>query len=113
MDTISTKVFVGALMHKATDEVRWLCSMLVLPITSIAHVVLSRICYTGAPGSMVDNLDYHNAFVGHYDAGDIQHNGHHSYSNLNLIYWKATKNFGNGCSSHLVGGSYADGNLAL
>ena len=67
----------------------------------------------GAPGSMVDNIDYHNAFVGHYGAGDIQHNGHHSYSNLNLIYWKETKNFANGCSSHLVGGSYADGNMAL
>lgn len=67
----------------------------------------------GAPGSIVDNLDYDNNFVGHYNAGDIQHNGHHSYKNLNLIYWKETKSFGNGCSSHLVGGSYADGNMAL
>ena len=64
-------------------------------------------------GAMVDNLDYHNNFVGHYGAGDIQHNGHHSYRNLNNIYWKETKNFGNGCSSHLVGGSYAGGNMAL
>lgn len=62
---------------------------------------------------MVDNVDYQNNFVGHYGAGDIQHNGHHSYRNLNNIYWKETKNFGNGCSSHLVGGSYAGGNMAL
>lgn len=62
---------------------------------------------------MVNNVDYGNSFVGHYNAGEIQHHGHHSYSNLNLIYWKETKNFGNGCSSHLVGGSYASGNMAL
>jgi|AntRauTorckE5430_2_1112549.scaffolds.fasta_scaffold10018_4 hypothetical protein len=38
-----------------------------------------------------NNVDYFNAFVGHYEAGDIQYNGHQSYDNNNLIYWKETK----------------------
>lgn len=59
------------------------------------------------------DIDYGNAFVGHYNAGDIQHQGHNAYSNFNNLYWKETKNFANGCSSHLLGASYADGNLAL
>ena len=54
--------------------------------------------------SIVDNTDYGNAFVGHYEAGDIQYNGHHSYDSNNLMYWKETKNFNNGCSAHISGG---------
>lgn len=91
-----------------------------------------------------NNVDYHNAFVGHYMAGDIQYNGHQSYQNDNLIYWKETKvsyigkikhllkywytydmfplpvyeyalgkNFENGCSAHITGGKFLDGNMAL
>jgi parallel beta-helix repeat protein len=45
----------------------------------------------GAPVAFENNMDYHNAFVGHYEAGDIQYNGHQSYDNNNLIYWKETK----------------------
>ena len=71
--------------------------------------IVRPLTYTFPPVSLFQD----NNFVGHYGAGDIQHNGHHSYNNLNLIYWKETKNFGNGCSSHLVGGSYANGNMAL
>ena len=33
----------------------------------------------------------HNAFVGQYDAGDIQYGRHVSMENNNLIYWKGTK----------------------
>jgi hypothetical protein len=54
-----------------------------------------------------------NAFVGHYEAGNIQYNGHQSHGNLNLLYWKETSNFHNGCSAHLTGGSYSQGNMAL
>ena len=39
--------------------------------------------------------------------------GHHSYNNLNSLYWKETKNFDNFCSAHITGGSYTGGNLAL
>jgi len=67
----------------------------------------------GISFSIVDNLDYNNAFVGHYEAGDIQYFGHYSYGNLNLIYWKETKNFANGCSAHISGSAYVQGNMAL
>lgn len=52
-------------------------------------------------------------FVGHYEAGDIQHQGHQSYNNNNLMYWKETKNFEGGCSAHITGSQYARGQLAL
>lgn len=67
----------------------------------------------GLPATFKDHLDYHNAFVGHYEAGDIQYNGHNSYDNLNLLYWKETKNFQNGCSAHITDGHYSSGNMAL
>ena len=62
---------------------------------------------------IVDNVDYHNAFVGQYEAGDIQYSGHHSYASIELMYWKVTKGFDNGCSAHITGSSYESGNLAL
>jgi hypothetical protein len=66
----------------------------------------------GLSTAFQNNLDYQNDFVGHYNAGDIQYNGHQSYNNLQLIYWKETKNFENGCSAHITGGSFASGNMA-
>ena len=67
----------------------------------------------GLPTSFLDHMDYDNAFVGHYMAGDIQYNGHHSTDSNNLLYWKETKNFENGCGSHVVNGYYAKGTVAL
>ncbi|KAK1742392.1 hypothetical protein QTG54_006957 [Skeletonema marinoi] len=67
----------------------------------------------GESGAIVNNVDYYNAFVGHYEAGDMQYNGHQSFENNNLMYWKETKNFENGCSAHITGSSYAEGNVAL
>mmetsp|Transcript_43333 Transcript_43333/g.48510 ORF Transcript_43333/g.48510 Transcript_43333/m.48510 type:complete len:1556 (-) Transcript_43333:209-4876(-) len=67
----------------------------------------------GLSGAFVNHVDYGNAFVGHYSAGDIQHYGHYSVNNNNLMYWKETKTFANGCASHLVNGYYAKGNLLL
>lgn len=67
----------------------------------------------GAPVSILNNLDYGNVFVGHYTAGDIQHRGHKSYSNNNLIYWKETKNMADGCGSHISDAHYEYGNMAL
>lgn len=82
-------------------------------------------------------MDYHNAFVGHYEAGDIQYNGHQSYDNNNLIYWKETKvsacvdpgvvgsidsfysncKFSfiplDGCSAHITRSAFARGNMAF
>lgn len=45
----------------------------------------------GAPVAFENNMDYGNAFVGHYEAGDIQYGGHQSYNNNNNMYWKETK----------------------
>ena len=67
----------------------------------------------GISASFVDNLDYGSVFVGHYEAGDIQYHGHRSYDSANLMYWKETKNFENGCSAHISGSFFADGNVAL
>jgi hypothetical protein len=73
-----------------------------------------RVTYDrGISSAHIDTFDYGNAFVGHYNAGDIQYNRHTSVNNLNLVYWKETKNFANGCASHIVDSYYAKGNLAL
>lgn len=65
-------------------------------------------------GVMVSHsVDYQNAFVGQYNAGDLQYYKHMSLSNNNNIYWKETKNFADGCSAHISNGYYADGNMAL
>jgi len=67
----------------------------------------------GLPGSFLNHLDYGNSYVGHYSAGDIQHSGHHSVENNELMYWKETKTFENGCGAHIVNAYYRNGNLAL
>jgi hypothetical protein len=67
----------------------------------------------GVASSIVSNVDFGNAFVGHYMAGEMQYVDHHSYHNNELMYWKETKNFDNGCSAHITGGSYSNGNMAL
>ena len=43
----------------------------------------------------------------------MQYNGHHSYDNLNLIYWKETKGFEDGCAAHITHSHYTNGNMAL
>lgn len=55
----------------------------------------------GLPQVVSYNVDYSNVFVGQYSLGDIQYRHHTSIFNNNLIYWKETKNFANGCSSHV------------
>jgi hypothetical protein len=67
----------------------------------------------GLSQAILNNLDYHNVFVGQYGTGDVHYRQHTSLSNNNLIYWKETKNFEDGCSAHITGSYYADGNLAL
>lgn len=67
----------------------------------------------GNPIALLNNVDYDTVFVGHYNAGDMQHRGHVSYGNNNLIYWKETKNFADGCGAHIANGYYAHGNMAL
>ena len=60
-----------------------------------------------------NNVDYGNAFVGHYSAGDIQYYGHSSMNNLNNIYWKETKSFQDGCSAHISHSYFVNGTMAL
>lgn len=60
-----------------------------------------------------NNFDYGNAFVGYYAAGDIQYNGHSSFQNLNVMYWKETKSFVDGCSAHVTNSYFANGTMAL
>lgn len=67
----------------------------------------------GVISSIVNNVDYDNAFVGHYSAGNIQYQGHFSVSNNNNLYWKETVGFHNGCSAHLSGSYYEEGTIAL
>jgi hypothetical protein len=67
----------------------------------------------GLSTSIRENVDYGNAFVGHYEAGDIQYNYHASFNNLNLIYWKETKSFADGCSAHIINSYFQAGTMAL
>jgi hypothetical protein len=67
----------------------------------------------GWPVTFVNNVDYGNSFVGQYGAGDIQYRYHTSIENTNLIYWKETKNFQDGCASHLIDSYYSIGDMAL
>jgi hypothetical protein len=61
----------------------------------------------GLPQSIDFDVDYGNVFVGQYNLGDVQYTHHTSINNLNLIYWKETKNFVDGCSAHIKDGYYA------
>ncbi|CAF1388475.1 unnamed protein product [Adineta ricciae] len=67
----------------------------------------------GLPATFMHNIDYDNVFVGQYNAGDLQYRFHTSVHNQNLIYWKETKNFQDGCSAHIADSFYEAGNLAL
>ncbi len=67
----------------------------------------------GVTATFHEHLDYDSVFVGHYNAGDVQYQGHYSYNNHNLLYWKETKNMEDGCSAHITGGYYENGNVAL
>ena len=67
----------------------------------------------GAPVAMVDNVDFGNAFVGGYEFGDVQLQGSYSHLSNNILYWKESKNMADGCSAHLLGGLFQDGNVAL
>jgi hypothetical protein len=60
-----------------------------------------------------NNVDYGNAFVGGYNVNDVQFRGHVAWDNLNNLYWKETANFADGCSAHISGGWFSNGNLAL
>jgi hypothetical protein len=65
----------------------------------------------GYPTVIKNNVDYRNAFVGQYNAGDLQYKNHISFTNNNLIYWKETKNFQDGCSAHISESFYENGNM--
>jgi len=67
----------------------------------------------GWPSTLKNNVDYFNTFVGQYDAGDVQYSKHFSTNNNCLIYWKTSKSFQDGCSSHLLNGYYSEGALNL
>ena len=67
----------------------------------------------GLSVALTENVDYDNVFVGSYDSGDMQYGRHVSLGNQNLIYWKGTKNFADGCAAHIKHGYFAAGNMAL
>ena len=58
-----------------------------------------------------DNVDYGNVFVGGYDYGDIKYANHASFDCNNLMYWKTTKTFADGCSAHIQGSFFENGNM--
>jgi hypothetical protein len=55
----------------------------------------------GFPMRLSDNVDYDSVFVGGYNMADIQWHAHSSLYCLSGMYWKNTKNFADGCSSHI------------
>ena len=67
----------------------------------------------GLSVAISSNFDYDNGFVGAYDLGDISYVDHTSVDNTNLIYWKTTKNFNDGCSAHISNGYYSGGQMAM
>lgn len=67
----------------------------------------------GLPSVITSHFDYGNAFVGQYDAGDIQYRNHVTIDNLNSVYWKETKTFQDGCSAHISESYYEDGSADL
>jgi len=56
----------------------------------------------GHPGKIEDGLDFFNNLVGQYQLGDMQWLRFKSINNNHGMYWKATKNFADGCSPHLL-----------
>jgi len=52
----------------------------------------------GFSATIMDNVDYHNQFVGSYAMGDVQFLRHTSFNSINVLYSKDTKNFADGCS---------------
>jgi hypothetical protein len=67
----------------------------------------------GVPQTIYRHVDYDNVFVGAYGLGDVQYYNHISINNLNLIYWKETKNFADSCTAHIESSTYSIGNMAL
>jgi len=67
----------------------------------------------GYSTALRNNFDYGNAFVGNYNAGDIQFSHHTSIDNNNLIYWKETKVFADGCSAHIRDSFFRGGTMGL
>ena len=67
----------------------------------------------GLTSVILNHFDYGNAFVGQYDAGDIQYKRHVNVDNLNSIYWKETKTAQDGCSAHISDSYYEDGSADL
>ena len=103
--------FLGAVFPKKTDQSFANNGLLTDPKS--CRALLDDGTDNGV-GVVVDgNIDYDNVFVGGYDYGDVQYRNHISTNNNNLIYWKSTKAFADGCSSHFADSFYGTGNLAL
>ena len=67
----------------------------------------------GLPGQLKFNVDWGNNFVGTYYQGDVQYASHTSIESANGIYWKMTKSFADGCSSHIKDYMFRDSNLLV
>jgi len=67
----------------------------------------------GVSVALANHFDYGNVFVGAYNLGDIQYLRHTAVDSNNLMYWKETKNFADGCSAHIKDSTYINGAMAL
>lgn len=56
---------------------------------------------------VVDSLEYNNVYVGQYTLGDVQFLRFVSINNLHVMYWKQSKNFADGRSSHVKDSLFA------
>lgn len=55
----------------------------------------------GLIGIVEDEFDWFNDFVGQYELGDVSYVNYRGVNNLKNMYWKHTKPFADGVSSHL------------
>jgi len=55
----------------------------------------------GLPCQLAYNVDWGNNFVFTYLQGDVQYAHQASIESSNGVYWKTTKSFADGCSSHI------------
>jgi len=55
-----------------------------------------------SPGLIEDQFDWHNMFVGQYDAGDIRWIRYVGVDNGASMYWKTSKKFKDGSLHHIV-----------
>ncbi|KAK3268715.1 hypothetical protein CYMTET_22797 [Cymbomonas tetramitiformis] len=67
----------------------------------------------GVPVAVLDNLDYHNTWMGSYNLGDLQYLNSYAADSVNNLYWKESKNMADSCAATIRGAVFANGHLSL